>query len=237
MSEVDPKQVSELIERLRTIPHLDLGIWFDPNLLLEEYQTLLDKFEFQGYNSTIPEMKKYYENRWTGISLNSEDGELYTELMVRDENNDCKVFHQTEALKACSYLQHILTVTGGYKYRARILRLAPKSTIGWHCHALEYQKFENMLIVQIPIVMPENFKYSVMNIYDYKFSDFTTFPRIVSKRYPVGSAHIFNSYHYHNIFNHDDETRVTLEFHINIEDKKCYDIVKAAVDKHDGPFI
>jgi hypothetical protein len=234
---VDMDLVNDLVLELRNIPHLDLGLRFDPDLMLKDYRNIERHFKFEGYNSLVPTLKEYYANKWTGISLNSEDGELYTELMVRSTENDCTNFIRTQAGHMAPNLINVMEELGGETNRARILLMAPGATIGWHCHVQDYQKLENVLIVQVPIIMPEKFKYSVINIYDYKFSDFTSFPRIESRRYPAGHAYIFNSFHYHNIFNYSNTTRVTLEFHIDVTYRKSYNIVRDAVDRYEGNYI
>jgi hypothetical protein len=234
---VEFSELKELQLKLRQIPHLELNMFYDVGMMAEEYNNIKETFGIQGYNSDFSMLKEYYKERWMGISLNSEDGQLYTELMVRNKENDAKGFIATDAGKQSPYLMDILKSLGSENKRARILVLAPNSTVGWHSHYINYQKVENLLITQIPISMPNNFKYTVMNGFDYVFSDFKQPPRMYEKEYDAGAAYIFNSFHYHNVFNDSNEYRVTLEFHTDIANRHTFDIVKNAVDAYDGPLI
>jgi hypothetical protein len=235
--EVSIEEIRELQLKLRSIPHLELNMHYDAELMTEEYLNLQNKFGVRGYNADYAMLTNYYKDRWMGISLNSEDGELYTELKVRDRNNDAQSFRMTEAGKESPYLMEILSSLGSENKRARVLVLAPKSTVGWHSHYINYQKEEHLQVTQVPFVVPENFKYVVMNGFDYAFSDFTKVPKTYSQEYMPGSAYIFNSYHYHNVFNNSDDYRVTLEFHTDLSIRKTFNIVKNAVEAYDGPLI
>lgn len=239
MELISNEKIQELSMKLRMIPHLKLDVVNDVDKMKAEYSFISNKYGFEGYNAKEPTLKEYYKERWTGISLTSEDSnDVYKELMVRDPSNDWTDFTDTPVLDNCPYIKECITKVGGNGNRARILRVAPKSTIGWHSHFIDYEKPENILIMQMPIIMPKEFYYYVMEFRTYKMGNFHGKPDMHICNYPEGTSWIFNSFHYHNVFNYDEtETRVTLEFHVNLAHPTTYDLVNDAVENYKGRLI
>jgi hypothetical protein len=110
----------------------------------------------------------------------------------------------------------------------------PNTIIGWHSHVLEFHQPENILIAQLPINIPEGFKHSVVDYRKYRGSDFTLEP-IVSydSKYIPGTPYIFNSYHYHNVFNHGESPALLIRFFVDIKDLD----IKPAIESYSGDLI
>jgi len=110
----------------------------------------------------------------------------------------------------------------------------PNTIIGWHSHVLEFHQPDNILIAQLPISIPEGFKHSVVDYRKYRGSDFTLEP-IVSydSKYIPGTPYIFNSYHYHNVFNYSDEPALIIRFFVDIQDLD----VNHAIKSYSGDLI
>jgi hypothetical protein len=108
------------------------------------------------------------------------------------------------------------------------MRISPNSSLGWHSHSLKHGQPENILTVQIPIYVPEKFKYVVKSIKDNTLYEET---------YKEGKAYIFNSYHYHTVFNESNEYRLTIMSYMDLTENKCLDIVENAILNYKGPKI
>jgi hypothetical protein len=113
---------------------------------------------------------------------------------------------------------------GGGNLSARIMRIAPRESLLWHSHVLEHKQPEWQLTCQVPIIMPDNFEYCVVHKDDYtkekKFYKPDQFTKIWRKKLSTGKAYIFNSYHYHNVFNYTNEYRVTLMLYLDSRTEK-----------------
>jgi hypothetical protein len=111
----------------------------------------------------------------------------------------------------------------------------PNTIIGWHSHVLEFHQPEDILIVQLPINIPEGFKHSVVDYKKYRGSDFNI-ERIVSydSKYALGTPYIFNSYHYHNVFNHGETPALMIRFFVDIDD---LNLIESAIQSYSGDLI
>ena len=69
-----------MIEQLRDIPWLELDIDIDLEKLSKEYQILLDNYTFEDYKTIFWQVRRKYKKAWSGISLISSDGSLYSDL-------------------------------------------------------------------------------------------------------------------------------------------------------------
>ena len=56
------------------------------------------------------------------------------------------------------------------------------------------------------------------------------------KRLEVGNAYVFNSYHYHNVYNHSDEYRVTLMLYLDMRKPNIFELIKRSVEKQNENF-
>jgi hypothetical protein len=90
----------------------------------------------------------------------------------------------------------------------------------------------------VPILAPEKFRYSVINIKDYRLGDIENDGlKVYSENYPAGRATLFNCVHMHNVFNDDETPRISLMLNLKLSQPKTFEIVKKAVEKYDGPLL
>jgi len=54
---------------------------------------------------------------------------------------------------------------------------------------------------------------------------------LLEKKLIAGKAYIFNSHHYHNVYNYSDEYRITLMLYLDLREKKVQDIVQDSINK------
>jgi len=137
------------------------------------------------------------------------------------------------------YTYEIVEKLGGGKALARIEEILPGAVMGWHNHVFELFHPETMMIIQLPITIPEKFKYSVIANKDYRGMDFGIhMPKVYESTYNPGTPVVFNAYHYHNVFNFDTEgVRLTIRFFADLRDDAVYDMVQHAVNNYSGEYI
>ena len=237
MNQPIPQRFEELKLKLRNIPHLPIPIKIDAVRLREEVESI--PYPLLPYQSTFQEAHNHYQNVWKGISLISLDGQIYSDLHDGgDLEKTLGMYQKTGLTEYCPYAYEVLDQIGAGESRARILSIAPGGTLGWHSHNLELRQPEHLITMQIPIMMPKGFKYSVISYMDYRGSDFNTAPTVYEKHYEPGNVYIFNSYHYHNVFNHDATAeRITLMCYVNLKNPKVFEVIEKAVEQYDGPVI
>ena len=82
--------------------------------------------------------------------------------------------------------------------------------------------------------LPEKFEYCVVNKNDFRwykrFYKPNWFNKIERKKLLPGKAYVFNSYHYHNVYNYSDDYRVTLMLYLDLRDSKVYNLVERSLD-------
>ncbi len=224
-----------MIERLRNIPWLQLDVDIDLEKLSKEYQLLCDNYGFEDYRTTFWQVRRKYKKAWSGISLISSDGSLYSDLHEGD--TDGYEFKETELKKLVPYMYEIVEkINGGFaNTRCRIMRIAPKKSLVWHSHVLEHGQPENELTIQIPILMPSNFEYCVVDKDEFKwwkrFYKPDWFKKIWRGRLEAGKAYYFNSYHYHNVYNYSNEYRATIMLYIDLKNEYVYNLIKKSLNK------
>jgi len=205
---------------LRDIPFIQLNVDIDLERLLSEYKEVEKRYSFENYKTNYLEVKEKYANAWSGICLISSGGELYSDL----HEGKSSASDITELKKVCPYYYELISNLGGDNFRARIMRIAPRESLLWHSHVLEHGQAEWQLTCQVPIIMPDNFEYCVVHKDDFdpskRFYKPEQFKKIWRKKLSAGKAYIFNSYHYHNVFNYTDEYRVTLMLYLDSRTEK-----------------
>lgn len=221
-----------MLDTLQKIPHLDLGITYDPTKMLEE----IENFDYANYQTSYAQTKELYEKNWSGASLVSVDGSVFGDM------SELKVYpntmpKETKLAKHCPYLMQILHDIGSSKERSRIMRIAPNGNLNWHSHVLHHKQDAKRLVVQIPIVVPKGFTYSVMHAKDLtllkKGKPFQTY----DKEYKEGKAYVFNSFHPHNVFNPSNNYRIALMTYMHIDNRVSKHILEEAIKKYKGPLI
>jgi len=228
--------MNELLEKVKNIPHLPLSFSFDAKRIEDEIRAM--PFPLMSYNANIQKGYNHNPEGWNNLSLYSYDGSIFCDTNEGD-GGDALVerfgkFQKTGLSEYLPYTYKILESLGAGKSLCRIEEVMPNTIIGWHSHVLEFHQPENILIVQLPICIPDRFKNSVVDYRKYRGSDFTLEP-IVSydSKYIPGTAYIFNSYHYHNVFNYSDKPALMIRFFVAIEDLD----IKKTIESYSGDLI
>ena len=214
---------------INDIPFIELDLDIDYPKLLSEYEEVKKRYEFRGYESGYFGVRKKYRESWSGIGLISSDGELYSDMSEEEPDN----LKPTELEKICPYMFSLIKMLGADDDRCRIMRIAPKSSLVWHSHVLEHGQPSWQLTCQIPIIVPKGFDYYVLHKDDFRWWKRFHKPqwlKNVTKRHCIpGRAFIFNSYHYHNVYNSSDGYRVSLMIYLDYRKSKVKNIVDRSV--------
>jgi hypothetical protein len=217
------------MEQVLNSPFIDLDIEIDVDKLVSEYRKVESEYGFKSYRTNYWAVRRKYARAWSGICLISSDGNIYSDMYEGFQSKTSK----TDLTDTCPYMYNLIEQIGGKHFndRARIMRIAPKESLVWHNHCLEHRQPVTKLTVQIPIIVPEGFEYNVVHNSDFKwykrFSKGSSFKNRVVKKPKAGEAFVFNSFHYHNVFNPSDEHRATLMFYVSYDDPH----VKKLVDR------
>jgi len=160
---------------------------------------------------------------------------MFNDIVCKGElKNNYGKYIKTGLSEYLPYTYEVLHLLGGGKCLARIEEVESNVTIGWHSHSLEFDQPESLLIVQLPISIPTDFKYSVIDYAQYRTSDFTKNSlRSYDSKYVLGTPYIFNSYHYHNVFNYGETPALMIRFFVDIEDLD----IKTAIESYSGDLI
>ena len=218
------------LNNLSQIAHLPLPIQFDASKILLEIQGL----EFYPYNSW-EDIKAgcYIESSWDSIALYSINGDCKSDPKEAWTGE----FKETDAIKKCPYLRELLLSLGAGNLLARIERINPNGSAGWHSHVLESKQPEWISVWQLPIQMPENSKFSVLHYMDYRCSDFNKPIPVYEESYPVGRGYCFNSYHYHNAFNYGDSPMIMVRFYVDSRNPNIRNILESSINNYDGSYM
>jgi hypothetical protein len=229
--------MNELLKKIKTIPHLPLPFSFDAKRIEDEIRAM--PFPLMSYNANIQKGYNHILEGWNNLSLYSYDGSIFCDTNEGDGGNALLErfgkFQKTGLIEYLPYTYEVLESFGAGKSLCRIEEVMPNTVIGWHSHVLEFHQPENILIVQLPICIPEGFKNSVVDYRDYRGSDFTVKP-IVSydSKYIPGIPYIFNSYHYHNVFNYSQKPALMIRFFVDIND---LDLIDQAIKCYSGDLL
>ena len=222
-----------MIREILDTPFIDLDIDVDSSRLIYEYEKVENKYSFASYQTKFWPVRRKYARSWSGICLISSDGGLYSDMYEGSQSKTNK----TELADLCPYMYDLIHSIGGsnFNHRARLLRIAPGESLVWHNHTFEHGQPETMLTVQIPIVVPEGFEYNVVFNEDFRwykrFSKGSSFKNRAVKKPKPGDAFIFNSFHYHNVFNPSDKYRATLMFYISYNNPHVRQLVDRSLYK------
>jgi len=227
----------ELLQKVASIPHLDLGIEFNVERLESEYKALEPEM-FRGYNSSVPEIRNLIAASWQGLSLLSPDGSLHNDLS-EDRHFYEKTMFRTEAAERCPYMMEVINELSEENTRIRLMKVMPGGRLSWHSHQYDLADYrpEN-IVVHVPIVSPEKFRYSIINIKQFRFGDFENEGLTIhSKNYEAGKATMLNCTHMHNVFNDDVIPRVSIMMYLSLNCEKTKEIVEKAVKDYKGIYL
>ena len=220
-------------EILRDIPWLPIDIDIDIVKLQQEYKFICENYRFEKYSATHDFVKEKYANAWSGISFVSSDGSLYDDLRRGKGISDSCL--STELENYCKYSFQLIDSFFARNSRCRIMRLSPQSSLVFHSHVLEHGQSERTLTIQIPIEMPENFEYCVVEekefTKDKRFALPSSFKNIYRGKLDLGKAYYFNSYHYHNVFNYSNTYRAAIMLYVSLNIENVKQLIKKSLVK------
>ena len=143
---------------------------------------------------------------------------------------------ETELKNVCPHFYQTIKDLGGEGCRSRIMRISPHESLVWHSHIQEHGQPKWLLTIQVPIIVPEKFEYCVVDKDEFKwykrFYRPNWFRGVSRKRLEAGDAYVFNSYHYHNVYNYSNEYRVTLMLYLDLRQPKIFELVKRSMEKN-----
>jgi len=225
--------IEKLYSLTKELPFIEIDYDINLQKLINEYELISEKYNYENYKTTYPNewVKEKYARSWSGISLISSDGSLYRDMYEGEDGASIK----TELTSVCPYIYEVIDKLGGGNLRSRIMRITPNESLIWHSHVLDHKQPDWQLTVQIPIVMPEQFEYCVVHKDNFSeekrlFSP-DEFTKVARKKLEAGKAYIFNSYHYHNVYNYSNEYRITLMVYLDLRQESVQDIVKNSINK------
>lgn len=235
------RNIEQLLKQVNRIPHLPLNFSYDAGKLEREVREC--PFPLMPYEATMQENHGHEKSKWNNLSLFSYNGEIFCDRLEGAGPGELEriwgKFQKTGLSEYMPYTYEVVERLGGGKALARIEEILPGAVMGWHNHVFELFHPETMMIIQLPITIPEKFKYSVIANKDYRGMDFgINTPKVYESTYSPGTPVVFNAYHYHNVFNFDSEgTRLTIRFFADLRDDAVYDLVQDAVYDYGGEYI
>ena len=222
--------MENILNKLTETAHLPLNIQFDAKRILLEIESL----ELNAYNSW-EDIKAGIDikSSWDSIALYSTNGQTISDPKEQWTGN----FQPTDAIKKCPYLQEVLLSLGGGDLLARVERITPNGSAGWHSHVLESKQPDWISVWQLPIKIPKDSKFSVINYMDYRCSDFNKPIPVYEETYQEGKVYCFNSHHYHNAFNYSDDPMIMVRFYVDSRNPQTRDILETSINKYSGEYM
>jgi len=235
------RNIAQLVDQVNRIPHLPLNFKYDAERIEHEIREC--PFPLMPYSATMQENHGHSKSKWNNLSLFSYNGEIFCDRLEGAGPGELERiwghFQKTGLFEYLPYTYDIVEQLGGGKALARIEEIYPGTVMGWHNHAFELYHPETMMIIQLPITMPDKFKYSVISNKQYRMVDFgKELPKVYEASYIPSTPVVFNAFHYHNVFNFDEEgVRLTIRFFADLRDDLVYDLVQDAVNSYTGEYI
>lgn len=236
-----PTPFDDVADACARIAHLDLGYHFEVQPLWDEYNRL-DPVTFQPYRSQFAPVAELLAKSWHGAALVGTNGSMYDDLTEKMINKG-KAYTITPLGLACPKMMKVVETLGGEDCRCRVMIIKPGGRLTWHSHMYDgmpstdpNKKFE--IVVHVPIFAPHGFKYSVINVADWRTKDLEREKiDIHNANYPAGYAFMFNSVHMHNVFNYSEHDRVSIMMYLNLKNIKTFNIVSQAAYQYKGAFV
>lgn len=215
---------------LNNIPHLPVPMFFDYEKMAQEVSQI--PYEFPDYVSGLSNgiNMELYKSNWKSLALYSIDGSVNSDPREPWTGE----FKKTEL--NCPYIYGVLDSIG-CSLLARIEIIMPNASVGWHSHVMEGKQPEWISILQFPIIMPEDSKYSVVSYMDYRGSDYKKKFKVYEERYKPGQVYVLNSYHYHNAFNYSEKPMVMVRVYVDNRDPAIKYLLEKSIDYYNGEYI
>jgi aspartyl/asparaginyl beta-hydroxylase len=237
--------IEALAERLRDIPHLDLGLQFDAAKMMAECEQIGQ--EYTPYKTRSVREAAAYAKAWAGRSLIGYDYDSREGMHEHTDDFDRRIREQdlrlqkTDLGEKCPYLIWVACSLHGDHNRTRVMQVAKGGHLAWHSHVQNHGQSTMTLTVHVPIVMPETFTYQVTHSNNLRLWQrawqVRSSEHVHVAKYPVGRATFFNSYHYHNVFNPSAENRISLMLYLDLRNKSVQELFEAAIDNYRGEYV
>ena len=235
------KNIQQLLKQVNRIPHLPLMVRYHPDRIEKEIREC--PYPLIHYNATMQDNHAHVKNKWSNLALYSYDGSIFCDPLEGAGPGELDriygQFQQTGLIDYLPYTYEVIDSLGAGKALARIEEIQPNAVMGWHNHVFELYHPESLMIIQLPIIMPAGFKYSVIDYKQYRTTDFgRSLPGVYEASYPPGTPVVFNAYHYHNVFNYDlNLSRLTIRFFADLKEDVVYNLVEEAVEHYKGEYV
>lgn len=195
--------------------------------------------EFLPYESVAAEARDKLRKSFFGRSLIAPNGDSRAGLSELDFK--VKVA-PTELADQMPVTMAAIRFLGAETYRSSVMLIPSGGSLYWHPHIRQPR---HVMTVQIPLVVPPNFWYEVTPQRNLVGPHLPAVGRqeigddalVYRATYPAGKATIFNSYHYHNVFNRGPAGRITILLYCNLDLPRFRQLVVRAVDDYAGPLI
>ena len=233
-------------QKLRQIPHLDLGISIDHETLKKEFLGCPELLPYRS-NSSDEKVREIYSKAWSGTPLIGFVDEVYDgsieidkDPIINHRGGEPTYLEYLPAADQCPYAMKLTRQLQGIRLdKSRFTGLNPHSSLTYHSHVLFGKQPEKLLIVQVPVIMPDGVSYNVTNAsnYDSTKRQIINDDKVVKENYALGNAYVFNNYLFHNVFNDSDQQRIVLLVLACLECEYLFELVTKATDKYTGPYI
>ena len=235
----------DLIEELKSIPHLPLDLEFDLERVRAEAKEVSRFVPHRLHaNRGLPEeYYKHHEFSFRGQCLidyvaDDEKGMADPPFHLFDEpdatfDDDGRLrFYETPLGRRMPYTISTLRRISPYVNRTRIISTPPGGGIPWHSHHNNvYQNpYMRLCIFNIPLVTQSKVVHGVRD-----FRDPSAKP--IWQHYEEGRIHLFNSWHDHMFWNRGDRDRLVIIPYFNFPDEDLLTFLAKQVDAYRGPRI
>ena len=239
----------ELSAKLDKIPHLYLGRTFEASRLQAELASI-DPALFVPFRSKSRHTE-YLAKFWHGLSLVAPGGSIHGDLT--EEGYAGRTDSQwTPVAEQSPYIKEVITDLGGEGQRVRLMCIRAGGSFPWHRHGSETSMIASKngtlrpnwyeVIVHLPVKSNPQVSYEVIDRSVYELCDHLKGIEVHRRNYSEGEAWVFNSAHYHSVFNRSaTEDRYSIMLTLDIRMRKTFEIASKAVDRYiasgEGPLI
>lgn len=248
---IDNKRLINLHGKLKDIPHLNLTKYL-PQIPTKDIIRELLQFsdnDFQSYQNGLirKELLETMQKNWHGLCLieNCKEGRHHIDYKTTDDHNltfhDNNEHHPTDIGKLMPRTVKYLYSIAARPERTRLLKLKPNGDASWHSHyvlaksgftTIDGENYVNP-VIQIPLIT--NSRVEMLVSKSNPLTDTNAF--FYKEKYNVGEVWVFNSYHYHNVYNKGRYDRDHIMMYASLDDEKLFPILETAVAEYNGPYI
>lgn len=235
---------NDLITYIKRVPHLDLGIDINLDLLKKESSHInqthphrlhrskhlrSDYFDFHEFSFQGVCLMDYISDDVKGMS--DSQSFIYEEPEAQFDGYKVKFF-QTPSGSKMPYLMNLLNTMSPNVNRTRYIVTPPTGGIPWHSHHNNIYdvRYLRLCILNIPIITNPDCAHGVRDYRDKSAEEHWDY-------YKPGRAYMFNSWHDHCFWNKGDEERQTIIPYFNFSDENLLEFLARRLDSYTGPLI